>query len=443
MKMIFALRPRLLSAAVISALFLVEARAQDVTVTPASGGGFVVNNSAGAPQFTIDASGKFLLPALAAAPTQSSALCFNSVSGQLGPCGALPGGATGPTGPTGATGATGSAGIAGATGATGATGSGSTGATGATGVTGAAGATGSTGPAGAAGPTGATGVAGPAGTTGATGSTGPAGAAGPTGATGLAGPAGTTGATGATGSQGLAGVTGATGATGSTGPAGATGPNGSTGAQGATGAQGPTGATGATGAVGATGATGATGAAGVPGVTGAGFSNGTAAGQIFLTGTTPYSPQSPQTVTGDVTISSIAVTTIANNAVTTAKINNGAVTTNKISATGTASNTTFLRGDGAWATPSIGTLTTYTNSITNTTANMPAGIFSISKTCTAGTVISGGCVSTSSDGNQTATLNVAIATSHLSGNGWVCAGGASTGTTPVITLTVEVYCAGP
>jgi len=411
MKMIFALRPRLLSAAVISALFLAEAQAQDVSVTPASGGGFVVNNSAGAPQFSIDASGKFLLPALAAAPVQSSALCFNSVGGQLGPCGALAGGATGPAGPTGATGATGS-----------------------------------TGPAGAAGSAGATGVAGPAGTTGATGSTGPAGAAGATGATGpvgIQGIQGVTGATGPTGAIGATGSQGVTGVTGAAGNTGATGPNGSTGAQGTTGAQGPTGAAGATGAIGATGVTGSTGAVGATGATGAGFSNGTAAGQIILTGATPFSPQSPQTVTGDVTISNIAVTTIANNAVTTAKINNGAVTTNKISATGTASNTTFLRGDGAWATPSIGTLTTYTNSITNTTANMPAGIFSISKTCTAGTVISGGCVSTSSDGNQTATLNVAIATSHLSGNGWVCAGGASTGTTPVITLTVEVYCAGP
>jgi len=432
MKLIFALRPRLLSAAVISALFLAKAQAQDVTVTPASGGGFVVNNSAAAPQFTIDASGKFFLPALAAAPTQSSTLCFNSVSGQLGPCGALPGGATGPTGPTGATGAAGPAGIAGATGATG--------------------------PAGAAGPTGATGVAGPAGTTGATGSTGPAGAAGPTGATGVAGPAGVTGSTGATGPvgiagiQGLQGVTGATGptgttgatgsqgVTGATGSTGATGPNGSTGAQGATGAQGPTGATGATGALGATGATGATGSIGATGATGAGFSNGTASGQIILTGATPFSPLFPQTVSGDVTISSAAVTTIANNAVTTGKINNGAVTTGKISATGTANNTTYLRGDGAWATPGIGTLTTYTNSTTNTAANMPASTFNLSKTCTTGTAISGGCVSTSSDGNQTASLNTIITSTVRSGNGWMCAGSAATNTTPVITIAVEVYC---
>lgn len=35
-------------------------------------------------------------------------------------------------------------------------------------------------------------------------------------------------------------------------------------------------------------------------------------------------------------------------------IANGAVTVGKISATGTASNSTFLRGDGAWATPSGG-----------------------------------------------------------------------------------------
>lgn len=60
-------------------------------------------------------------------------------------------------------------------------------------------------------------------------------------------------------------------------------------------------------------------------------------------------------LTGDVTAgpgSGSQAATIANNAVTTTKINNAAVTIGKISATGTADNTTFLRGDGAWATPS-------------------------------------------------------------------------------------------
>jgi hypothetical protein len=56
-------------------------------------------------------------------------------------------------------------------------------------------------------------------------------------------------------------------------------------------------------------------------------------------------------LTGDVTASgtgSVAAT-IANNAVTTTKINNAAVTIAKLSATGTADNTTYLRGDGTWA----------------------------------------------------------------------------------------------
>ena len=55
-------------------------------------------------------------------------------------------------------------------------------------------------------------------------------------------------------------------------------------------------------------------------------------------------------LTGDVTTTAGSLaTTIANNAVTTAKIN----------ATGTASATTFLRGDGSWSTPSGGGSTTY------------------------------------------------------------------------------------
>lgn len=98
------------------------------------------------------------------------------------------------------------------------------------------------------------------------------------------------------------------------------------------------------------------------GSNGQGLANGSAAGQVYLTGpAAPYAPQNPATVTGDVTISSSAATTIANNAITTAKINDaavttakladGSVTTEKISATGTASETTYLRGDGSWATP--------------------------------------------------------------------------------------------
>ncbi|KIC64130.1 hypothetical protein RM51_05285 [Chryseobacterium taiwanense] len=114
------------------------------------------------------------------------------------------------------------------------------------------------------------------------------------------------------------------------------------------------------------GATGATGAAG------SGLSNGTGAGQIYLTGSTaPYAPQSPQTATGDVLISSTAVTTIATNAVTTAKVADNAITLAKISATGTKDNTTFLRGDGTWDTPIA---TVADGSITDVKVNSSAAI---------------------------------------------------------------------
>jgi len=83
-----------------------------------------------------------------------------------------------------------------------------------------------------------------------------------------------------------------------------------------------------------------------------GFKNGTTGGQLALTGSaSPYVMQTPATVTGDITITSSAVTSIANNAVTTAKLADNSVTVGKISATGTAGATTYLRGDGTWVAP--------------------------------------------------------------------------------------------
>ena len=195
---------------------------------------------------------------------------------------------------------------------------------------------------------------------------GPKGDTGATGPAGAIGPQGPKGDTGATGPQGVAGAQGPKGDTGATGPAGATGAQGP---QGATGPVGPQGPQGAVGPVGATGATGATGPAGN------GFANGSTGGQVYLTSSSsPYAPQVPQTMTGDVTISSSAATSLADNAVKTAKINNGAVTMAKISATGTADSTTFLRGDGQWATPSGGgggslSVTTVSSNITLTNNN--------------------------------------------------------------------------
>ena len=95
------------------------------------------------------------------------------------------------------------------------------------------------------------------------------------------------------------------------------------------------------------------------GSNGQGFANGTAAGQVYLTGSSaPYAPQNPLTLSGDVTLTSAAVATIADNAVTTSKLANTSVTVEKISAGGTASSATYLRGDGVWATAGETTNTT-------------------------------------------------------------------------------------
>ncbi len=272
------------------------------------------------------------------------------------------------------------------------------------------------------------GDAGDVGATGSAGAVGPQGLQGLTGATGAAGPQGQQGLTGATGSQGPQGTVGATGATGSSGPVGATG---SAGAVGSQGSQGPAGETGATGAQGsaATVAIGSvtTGAAGssasvansgtssaatfnftIPqGAAGTGFANGSAGGQIYLSGSmSPFAPAAPQTVTGDVTISSSGVTTIGSGTVTANKIANNAITSTQIAsstitggnvanstigvanlnASGTASSSTYLRGDGTWSAPSGGSSNTYT------TGSLSTGTISSAATTVFYTVADGNTI---------------------------------------------------
>ncbi|GAA0716460.1 hypothetical protein GCM10009105_22900 [Dokdonella soli] len=59
------LRRTVIAAAIASTLACADAFAQNVTVTPPSGGGFVVNNAANTAMFTIDANGNLAIAGLA------------------------------------------------------------------------------------------------------------------------------------------------------------------------------------------------------------------------------------------------------------------------------------------------------------------------------------------------------------------------------------------
>jgi hypothetical protein len=157
---------------------------------------------------------------------------------------------------------------------------------------------------------------------------------------------------------------------------------------------------------------GATGAAGPNGPTGAGFVNGSSAGQIYLTGISPFAPQAPQTVTGDVTISSTAVTSY-NNIVPTNKggagnVNgilsaNGAGTVSAASTTG--SGNVVLSTSPTLVTPSLGTPSALVGTnISGTAANLTAGNVTTDANLTG---------DVTSSGNATTIANSNIGGNHI------------------------------
>jgi hypothetical protein len=98
------------------------------------------------------------------------------------------------------------------------------------------------------------------------------------------------------------------------------------------------------------------------------LANGTAGGQVYLTGATaPYAPQAPLSLTGDVSIDAAGVTSIADASVAMAKLK---------TSSGTASSATFLRGDGTWAaTEGVANTSVYAAKKTTGISLLSLGLF--------------------------------------------------------------------
>lgn len=98
-------RTALLTAVLVTAV-APPAIGQDVEVTPANGGAFVVLDSSGAPaRFRVDESGAVTIPGLPTTILEDAPVCYDAATGLLGNCPASvlegPPGPPGPAGPQG------------------------------------------------------------------------------------------------------------------------------------------------------------------------------------------------------------------------------------------------------------------------------------------------------------------------------------------------------
>jgi hypothetical protein len=143
------------------------------------------------------------------------------------------------------------------------------------------------------------------------------------------------------------------------------------------------------------------GAPGAPGTNGAGFANGTAAGQLYITGANPYGPAGPVTALptsavpaflGDVTNAAGSLATSIANTLTTG---NHIVTALGYASTGTIPaarlgtnagfSTTFLNGSGAFAAP-----ITLTTNGTSGASTFSSGALNIPQYTSASLIVAGG-----------------------------------------------------
>lgn len=162
--------------------------------------------------------------------------------------------------------------------------------------------------------------------------------------------------------------------------------------------------------------------------------NGSGAISGLVIGTADLADSS--VTTAKIAASAVATADIADSAVTTAKLADANVTIAKLSATGTANNTTYLRGDNTWQVVSTTPTTAQVLSATAGASAGAVGTYAFATHQTAGSIAAGGTIAGSNLRYYGISSSGAIFSGTPAGT-WRCMGYVDTSATGTVWLRIS------